>query len=76
MGLSNEEHLSMTTICGDQVLLGKMILGPELPCLPGHLRFLKSQTPVDLVSDVTFLSSCANKTIKVSPASFLPPPPN
>ncbi|KAF4787668.1 hypothetical protein TURU_168061 [Turdus rufiventris] len=34
------------------------------------------RTPVDLVSDVPFPSSCANHIIKLSPASFLPPPPS
>lgn len=53
-----------------------MTLDHELPCLPGHLEFLKSQTPVDFVSGVLFLSSCAKKPLQLSPASFLPPPPS
>lgn len=74
LSLSNEDHISVTAIYRDQVLLGKMTLGYELPCLTSHLRFLKSWTPVDLVSDVPFLSSCANETNNLSPASFLPTP--
>lgn len=39
----------------------------------GHL-WTQVMTPV--VSDVPFLSSCANKETKLSPVSFLPPPPS
>lgn len=76
IGLSNEEHPSMPTIRGDQVLLEKVSLQHELPWLPGHLRFLKSKALVDMVPDVPLPSRCANKAPERSPDSFLPPPPS